>query len=70
LFGVPDHDAGELAKRFANMPHAGIVAAGEIGPVGKRSFLHGFTASMGLILHTENAVEPVFTEIPPDTSPG
>jgi small ligand-binding sensory domain FIST len=50
MFGVPDHDAAEVVKRLGDLPHAGIIAAGEIGPVGRRTFLHGFTASLGLIL--------------------
>ncbi|CAN5736270.1 FIST C-terminal domain-containing protein [soil metagenome] len=49
MFGVPDHDASEVASRLMGMPHCGIVAAGEIGPVGKRTFLHGFTLSLGVI---------------------
>ena len=31
------------------MPLAGFFANGEIGPVGERSFLHGFTASIALL---------------------
>jgi small ligand-binding sensory domain FIST len=29
-------------------PAAGFFAAGEIGPVGGRSFLHGFTATLAV----------------------
>jgi small ligand-binding sensory domain FIST len=48
LFGVSDHDAGVLADQLADAPAAGFFAAGELGPVGGRNFLHGFTASIGL----------------------
>lgn len=48
MFGVPDHDAEALAREFGHAPAAGFFAAGEIGPVGGESFLHGFTATMAL----------------------
>jgi small ligand-binding sensory domain FIST len=50
LFGVPDHDAALVADRFRGMPIAGLFCNGEIGPVGRRPFLHGFTASIGLLV--------------------
>jgi small ligand-binding sensory domain FIST len=48
MFGVPDHDADALIREFGRAPAAGFFAAGEIGPVGGESFLHGFTATMAL----------------------
>jgi small ligand-binding sensory domain FIST len=48
LFGVPNHDAGVLAELLGPIPAAGAFCAGEIGPVGGRNFLHGFTASLAL----------------------
>lgn len=48
LFGVPDHDAACVQQVIGPLPAAGFFAAGEIGPVGGRNFLHGFTASVGL----------------------
>ena len=48
LFGVPDHDAGLLDQLLGPLPAAGAFCAGEIGPVGGRNFLHGFTASIAL----------------------
>lgn len=45
LFGVADHDIGQV-ERALQAPVAGAFCAGEIGPVGNRSELHGFTASV------------------------
>lgn len=46
LFPSADHDAQVVARHFAHAPVAGFFAAGEIGPVGGRNYLHGFTASI------------------------
>jgi small ligand-binding sensory domain FIST len=48
LFGIPDHDAGVVSDALGGKPLAGFFAAGELGPVGGRNFLHGFTASLAL----------------------
>jgi small ligand-binding sensory domain FIST len=48
LFGTPDHDAAALDRELAGAPAAGFFAAGEIGPVGGTSFLHGFTATVAV----------------------
>jgi len=48
LFGVPDHDAGVVDQLLGPLPTTGMFCAGEIGPVGGRNFLHGFTASIAL----------------------
>ena len=48
MFGVPDHDAAALAAELGAIPAAGFFAAGEIGPVGGESFLHGFTATVAV----------------------
>jgi small ligand-binding sensory domain FIST len=48
LFTVPDHDAGMVERLLGPIPLAGAFCAGEIGPVGGRNFLHGFTASLAL----------------------
>jgi small ligand-binding sensory domain FIST len=47
MFEVPDHDAGALEDALG-VPTAGFFCAGEIGPVGGRNFLHGFTATMAV----------------------
>jgi small ligand-binding sensory domain FIST len=48
LFGRGDHDAETVADELAGAPAAGFFAAGEIGPVGGESFLHGFTATVAV----------------------
>ncbi len=56
LFDRPDHDAQCVrdALTFADTesgappPLAGFFAAGEIGPIGERSFVHGHTACLAL----------------------
>src|SRR5262249_62431317 len=47
MFDVPDHDASALEDAL-DAPAAGFFCAGEIGPVGGRNFLHGFTATMAV----------------------
>ena len=48
MFGSPDHDAAMLTDGLDCAAVAGFFAAGEIGPVGPRSFLHGFTATVAI----------------------
>jgi small ligand-binding sensory domain FIST len=45
LFGTPDHDASVVAE-VSDGAVAGMACAGELGPIGGRPFLHGFTASV------------------------
>ncbi len=49
LFGEPHHDATSLARSLGDVPVAGLFCNGEIGPVGGRTFLHGFTASIAIL---------------------
>jgi len=48
MFGEPHHDAGAVRAELGPVPLAGFFAAGELGPVGKNNFIHGFTASVVL----------------------
>jgi small ligand-binding sensory domain FIST len=48
MFGSAGHDAGALAREIGPAPAAGFFCAGEIGPVGARSFVHGFSTSVAL----------------------
>ncbi|MEA2584858.1 MAG: hypothetical protein QOF33_2943 [Thermomicrobiales bacterium] len=50
LFGSSHHDAAAIGRELGQLPLAGLFCAGEIGPVGDATFLHGFTASLGLIV--------------------
>lgn len=48
LFDAPDHDADALQTAWPELPLAGFFAQGEMGPVGGKNFVHGFTASVAL----------------------
>ncbi len=48
FFGTANHDAGLLQKVFGSHPSAGFFCNGEIGPVGGKNFIHGYTASAAL----------------------
>lgn len=50
LFGRPDHDAGMIVEQLGAIGMAGFFCNGEIGPVGERNFLHGYTASLALFV--------------------
>ena len=50
LFGRASHDAGLVQAHFGPTGIAGFFCNGEIGPVGDRNFLHGFTASLALFV--------------------
>ena len=49
LFGAPDHDARTVRTILGPLPLAGLFCNGEIGPVGARTYIHGFTASLALL---------------------
>ena len=48
LFDTEHHDARMLASVHGGMSTAGFFCQGEMGPVGGKNFLHGFTASIAL----------------------
>jgi len=50
LFGAPDHDAGIVQRELGPFGLTGFFCNGEIGPVGDRNFLHGYTASLALFV--------------------
>jgi small ligand-binding sensory domain FIST len=49
LFDMPDHDAAVIQSALGKLPLAGFFAQGELGPIGGRNFIHGFTASLVLL---------------------
>lgn len=49
LFSESDHDVTTIRRAMPGLPIAGFSAAGEIGPVGNSTFLHGHTASIALL---------------------
>jgi small ligand-binding sensory domain FIST len=50
LFGAANHDAELVQKELGPLGLAGFYGNGEIGPVGEKNYLHGFTASLALFV--------------------
>lgn len=50
LFGHSSHDSRLIQRHLGPFGMAGFFCNGEIGPVGERNFLHGYTASLGLFV--------------------
>ena len=50
LFKKPNHDAATVQKHLGPMGLAGFFCNGEIGPIGEKNFLHGFTASLAVFV--------------------
>ena len=50
LFGQPNHDAERVQNELGPLGLAGFYGNGEIGPVGDKNYLHGFTASLALFV--------------------
>ena len=48
MFERPCHDVGAARRAMPKTPVAGFFAAGELGPVGGKNFIHGHTASFAL----------------------
>jgi small ligand-binding sensory domain FIST len=49
MFDVPNHDIDCVRRSLVRaVPVAGFFAQGELGPVGGRNFLHGYTASVAV----------------------
>jgi small ligand-binding sensory domain FIST len=49
MFPAPDHDARTVSEALGGPALAGFFCGGEIGPVGGRAFLHGFTATLAVL---------------------
>jgi small ligand-binding sensory domain FIST len=50
LFGQPNHDACLVQQQLGPIGLSGFFCNGEIGPIGEKNFLHGFTASLALFV--------------------
>lgn len=50
LFGRASHDSQLVQAHFGPTGMAGFFCNGEIGPIGSRNFLHGFTAALTLFV--------------------
>jgi small ligand-binding sensory domain FIST len=50
MFPQPDHDARVVTELLRTDARAGFFCGGEIGPVGGKAFLHGFTATLAVFL--------------------
>jgi small ligand-binding sensory domain FIST len=50
MFPDPDHDARVVTEGLGTDAVAGLFCGGEIGPVGGKTFLHGFTATLAVFL--------------------
>jgi len=46
LFDAPHHDASVINSHLDGGATSGMFCAGEVGPIGGRNFVHGFTASV------------------------
>lgn len=49
LFETPHHDAVCIQEQFGAIPNIGLFCNGEVGPIGERNFVHGYTAVIGLL---------------------
>jgi small ligand-binding sensory domain FIST len=54
MFGTRHHDVQLLREALGPLPTAGFFGNGEIGPVGDRAHVHGFTSVIGLLGETGN----------------
>ena len=48
MFSSMDHDAASIQSHLGPLPLSGIFAQGELGPLGGKNYIHGFTASIAL----------------------
>jgi small ligand-binding sensory domain FIST len=48
LFEMPHHDISLTRQVLGSIPVAGFFAAGELGPVGEKNFIHGHSAAMAV----------------------
>lgn len=54
LFDKPNCDTEQFSRALGPLPLGGFFCSGEIGPVGKTTFLHGFTSVFGICRESDN----------------
>jgi small ligand-binding sensory domain FIST len=54
MYGVPNHDVQTLHHYLGPVATAGFFCNGEIGPIGEKPFVHGFTSSIGLFAEPQD----------------
>jgi small ligand-binding sensory domain FIST len=54
LYGQPNHDSDCFREYLGEIPLGGFFCNGEIGPVGGKTFLHGYTSSFGIFHSKDN----------------
>jgi small ligand-binding sensory domain FIST len=57
LFKERHHDARAVAQSCHARPAAGLFCAGEIGPIGRRNYLHSHTACIGFFRPVDDPSE-------------
>lgn len=55
LYGTPDHDSRLFQKKIGTVPLGGFFCNGEVGPVNKTTYIHGYTSCFGLFREKKNA---------------
>jgi small ligand-binding sensory domain FIST len=55
LYGEPNFDTSLFRDHLGRVPVGGFFCNGEIGPVGGRTFLHGYTSSFGIFRPRKSA---------------
>jgi small ligand-binding sensory domain FIST len=53
MYGVPNHDINALHQMIGPVATAGFFCNGEIGPIGEKPFVHGFSSVIGLFTEPE-----------------
>jgi small ligand-binding sensory domain FIST len=54
LFGKPGHDPKAVSQILGKFNLTGFFCNGEIGPIGEKVFVHGYTCALGLFLDAED----------------
>ena len=58
LFGRANHDVEIIQRSLGPLGLVGFFCNGEIGPVGAKNYLHGFTASLALFIRKPGSATP------------